>query len=626
MDNKKNFFTDTPDLEFFLRERSDFKQLFQWISQEERDAVGASNSEEYLNAWIDVLKTFGEIVGTQIAPNQVAVEKEPLKLEKNGDVTLGPALSENVKVLKEFGVGALGVHPKFGGMGAPFTIESCASEMISRACPSTGLNVFWYGPIAHIVDLFGTDKERELIIPKAGQSEWSGNMALTEAEAGSDLTNIRTYGVQQADGTWQLFGSKRFITNGSSEYSLVLAQNAQGSRGLKSLCLFLCFRKTNSGKVNYQVSKLEEKLGIHGSATCELEFNGSEASLLGKNGEGFNYMLQLMNDARLGVTFQGLGFMEGAFRLARDYAHQRQTWGKPIAHHEMIAEKLLDMEIELTAMRSLAYQASHYRALLVSGEEYLRREKNLSADEISKTRATLGLYKKRLRRWTPLLKWWSGEKSQEWARVGLLIHGGYGYTTEYRAEFWYRESAILAIYEGTSQIQSLMALKDTMKELIRNPQKFIEIYLGTKMRAFAEGDHLKKSLLKMRQVYHGAILAIMFKLLKSNVRNSFSTNESKDIRKIIKILSKDLVKFENLRPALLHAERLCEIKAWLCLAESLYLDAQSEPSRTWIAERFISRGFNRMNFLKIEIETDEAVIMNRLKEYDSATSSKNQTA
>lgn len=616
MQIKKNFYSDTPDIEFFLTKRCDFKKLFDLLSPEVKEVMGANTPEEYRAAWLDILATFGEMAGTTLAANRKAIEHEPLKLNENGDVDLGPILQSNVDMLKEFGVGGVSLDPKYGGMGAPFFIESACNEILSRTCPNTLSNVAWYSLTAQMIDLLGTDKERNMIIPKAARSELSGNMALTEPDAGSDLGNFRTYGDLQPDGSWKLFGSKRFITNGCGDYSLVLAKNAKGAKGLENLSLYLCFRKNENGTVNYRVTRLEEKLGLHASPTCQLEFDGSDAILLGENGSGFRYMLKLMNEARLGVSFQGVGYMNAIYKAAKDYAGQRQSWGKPIEQHEMIAEQLLDMEVELAGLRSLSYQGAYYHSLIKAGESYLKNNPNLSSEQRETINQDLSLYQKRLRRWTPLLKWWAGEKSIAHARTGMMIHGGYGYTTEYSAEYWVRHSIVLATYEGTSQIQGLMALKDTMKEVVSSPQKYFELLFGTKVRTLAEADPLKRKILKMRQIYHSAIFTIMKKLFTANVRSSLSGSDSKNFITIIKTVKRDFGKFENLRYAFLFAERLCEIKAWNCMAESLYLDSIADPSRGWITERFVNKGLNRLNFLKSEMETDDPIINSRLDDYE----------
>ncbi len=611
---KGNYFSDNPELAFQLTQRTDFEEIFQYLNDEEKEMLSVKTAEEYQNAWIEVLESMGEVIGNEIAPKARQVEKEPITLKDDGDVELPPTIVSNMNILKEVGLTSLCVATDAGGMAAPFLIEAITHEMINRACPSTTLNAVWYGAVAHIIEKYGNDDLKQEYLPRIASGEMSGNMALTEPEAGSDLANIRSYGEKQDDGTWKLYGNKIWISNGSGDISLVLAKKSKGSEGLNAINLFLCPRKID-GQHNYKVTALEEKVGLHGSATCELLYEGSKAYLLGKEGEGFRYMLDLMNDARIAVSFQGIGSMEATLRLAKDFAETRKTWGKPIARHELIAEKLLDLEVELKAFRSVCHQAAVNQSTIYVAERYLKREK-LNEERIAEVKAKIAKYQKRVRRWTPLIKYFAGEKSVEHARTCLQIHGGSGFTTEYDAEFWVRESLIYAIYEGTSQIQALMCVKDLLKEVVRNPMEFVETALGLRVKGIAETDSLMRRYYKLRQMSHSAVISIILKMVKANVRAKFSESSGNDLVKMIKLISRDLVKFENLRPALLHAERITEIKVMHALAEAAIWDYKTDPSRKWIAERYINKSIPRVAYLKELIENDDEVIANVLDKYD----------
>jgi alkylation response protein AidB-like acyl-CoA dehydrogenase len=617
MQKKENFFTDNPDIAFHLAKRTDFEKIFAALTAGEREALAVSSVEDLRETTMQILEALGEICGSVVAPNAAKIEQEPITLN-NGEVTFPPSLNENVRALIEVGCASMGVSPEYGGLSVPFFVQTLANEMIMRACPSTGLNIVWYASIAHIIELFGTPEIKQLVLPKIATGEWSGSMALTEPDAGSDLAALRSYGERQDDGTWKLFGTKRFISNGCSQVGLVLAMNKKGATGLHNLNLYLCLRQIDD-QDNYRVTKIEDKLGLHGSATCELTFDGATAQLLGEENQGFRHMLQLMNDARIAVGFQGLGLMEAVGRLAGDFASQRKTWGKPIAQHELIAEKLLDMEVETKAVRSLCHQAALAQSMIFLAERQLRELESKSdaagkdqTAEMAQLEKDLGSYRRRVRRWTPLIKWYVAEKAVDMARVTLQIHGGYGYTKEYRAEWWMRESLILPIYEGTSQIQALMCIKDTLKDVIRKPRQFIEVALGNRLQALRDPDPLRKKLFQARQIINSAIVAIMMRLLKANVRASFSDAKAADLLRMVKILSRDLIKMENISPALLHAERLCEMKALVALADALIKDAAVDQSRRWLAERFLNKSMPRLKMLKEEIEMDDPVIAERL--------------
>jgi len=242
MKQKENFVTDNPDIRYHLTRRVDLKGIFEGLSSEEREVAGCTTFEEYRDMLLVALETLGEVCGTDLAGNAAQVEKEPIYL-KDGEVILPPAIVSNLEKLVQVGASSMSVEPKYGGMGLPFLLEAAANEVIMRACPSTGLNIVWYSAIAAIIEKFGSDKIKDFVVPRIASGEWSGSMALTEPDAGSDLSALRTYGQLQDDGTWRLYGSKRFISNGASQVSLVLAMNAKGVQGLNNLNLFLCLRK-----------------------------------------------------------------------------------------------------------------------------------------------------------------------------------------------------------------------------------------------------------------------------------------------------------------------------------------------------------------------------------------------
>ncbi len=608
---KSNFFSDNDDLLWHFDNKFKFDDAWKWISPAAREASGVSSAVEYAKLWREVLGGFGEVCGSSIAPNARKVEEDGIELSKSGDVIVPEALRRNIEVMIQMGVPGVGTSPEYGGSGAPMFIELSANELVYRACPSTALNTCWWGPISHVIERFGGERERQMAIPKLVTGEWSGAMALTEPDAGSDLGQISTWGEQQPDGTWRITGTKRFISNGNAEVVLVLAKNAKGAAGLNGLSLFMCLRD-DGGSRNITVTKIEHKLGLKASATCELKFDGAKAWLLGEDGKGFHAMLQLMNEARIGVALQGVGLMEATLRMAQDYAGQRKAWGKPIAQHELIAEKLLDLEVELKAARSLSLAACFAHGMVHLGEEYLKANPELPPSEKSAVEAKLARYRRRVRQWTPLIKYWLGENAFLHARNCMQIFGGYGFTTEYRAEWWLREAMILPVYEGTSQIQALMCLKDTIKHAIKRPRALLEKALGSKLMAVSYRDPLDRKLAKCRQLYYSSLLTIIRQVVAEAYRSSRRDTGGMDLIKSIKALGKELQRQENFGSALINAERICEMKSLVALADSLRRDAKIDPSRRWIYERFLYKSLPRITSLKMMVEVQDPVIASRL--------------
>ena len=406
------------------------QELYDFTSTQDREAVAANSAEEYEQAWVQALASLGEAVGSEVAPHIRQVEDEKPSVDELGNLQPGPRLASNIKLLYDMGVAPLTARSEWGGLGAPFIVQCCMFELLFRACPSTALNVIWHGTVADVIEAFGSEEIKQRYVPKLSSGEWSGCMVLTEAGAGSDLAALTAYAEQQDDGSWRLHGSKRFITNGAADVALVLANTSKGQQGLQHLSLFIAPRLLE-GKPNYQVSSLEDKLGLAGSATCDLNFDGSYAQLLGETNKGFSYMLILMNGARIVTGFQGVGTLEAVYRLAKNYASERRTWGKKIAEHELIADKLLDMEMDLKAIRSLVYKAAFRQSYIDIAKAYLAAHPDLDADTRQQLQQKMSDYQSRIRQWIPLIKYQVGENVAMHARNALQIHGGYGYSREY---------------------------------------------------------------------------------------------------------------------------------------------------------------------------------------------------
>lgn len=607
----ENYYSDNPDIKFHLENKINIQKIFSLLIDEEKAFFDAKTAEDYRNGIAEILENFGPLCD-EMASRSATIDKSEVKLE-NGTEKLPEALVKNLNILKSFGLMGGGTSTAYGGYGIPFFCEMMAAEMVNRACPSTAITGHWFNSISRVLEKYADEKLQSEYIPRLVQGEISGNMALTEPDAGSDLSGLKTYGVQQKDGSWKLYGTKRFITNGASEISLVLAKSVKGATGLDKLSLFLCPR-TVAGKENIKVLKIEEKLGLHGSTTAELAFDGAQAFLLGKENLGFRYMLDLMNESRIGVAFQALGLMEATFRLANQYAEQRQAWGKPIAQHELIADKLLDMEVEVKAARSLCYETVYWYSLQAILERRLK-DRKLAQYPRSDLEKQLQAATHEVRLRTPLIKYWLAEKAVEHARIGIQIHGGYGYMKEYRAEWLLRESLIYPLYEGTSQIQALMCTKDTIKHFIRNPLQIIEGTLQWNLKSFVERDSLTKKLVKLRQCGWNATLSILVKLFKVNT-NGLNLKEFKNNpRSFAYLLKPQSFQVKNLRPALLQAERFCEIKCLEALANSLVADAQVDRSRRWIAERFLFKALPRAEQLHKLIKSEDRVLNQKLDQY-----------
>ncbi|MDO8506816.1 MAG: acyl-CoA dehydrogenase family protein, partial [Candidatus Limnocylindria bacterium] len=399
----------------------------------------------------------------------------------------------------------------------------------------------------------GTEEQKRRWVPRIVSGEVKGAVAMTEPQAGSDVGNVQTT-AREEGGCWRLTGRKQFISAGNGELVIVLARCVPGSTGLEGLGLFLVER-ARDGQDNYIVERAEHKFTIRGSSTCSLVFEGSKAELLGEVGGGWRGILTFMNESRIAIGLQGLGIGEAAHEKAARYAAERVQMGRPIREHPMVAEMLLDMETTIAGLRALATEASTLQDLVTHGKD---------------ERAA-----RRLREITPLVKWYGSEEIIRVCRNALQIFGGYGVVTEYEIERHMRDALILPIYEGTSQIQSLMAVRDLMRVILRSPASLVRGGpTPTLARAKFDGD-IGRNFADARSTLVGALRGLVAGMARRGglelVRGKRQPSE------------------DEMRPFLLHAERITETLAHLHVARALAEQVAWVPERRGLAERAARR-------------------------------------
>jgi alkylation response protein AidB-like acyl-CoA dehydrogenase len=430
---------------------------------------------------------------------------------------------------------------------------------------------------------FGTDTQKERWVPRLARGEVIGWVAMTEPEAGSDVGNVRTTATRQADGTWRINGRKQFISSGNGDVGVLLARAVPGSRGLDGLALFLvprCVDDAEHGvRENFTIERAEEKVCINGSPTCALSFEGSQAEIMGSPGDGWRQITTFMNEARIAVGIQACGVAQASLRAAQDYAAQRVQMNKPIREHPLVAEMLLDMDTSVAGMRALWMEAA-VAYDLVQGIE--RRLHGLS--EVDPERPTLEARKRRLERYlrelTPLVKYYGAEEAISVARTGMQVFGGYGVVKDYEVERFLRDSLILPIYEGTSQIQSLMATKDLLKVVMRDPRALLVPGGHSPWLAGASFDGDIGRLYREALRNFGRALAWLM----------FDLGRQIGPRRAAQVVRGNGGLDENdLGYVLLSAERLTRMLAYLHTGRLLGQQAQRWPARQALAERFMKR-------------------------------------
>ncbi|MEW6250556.1 MAG: acyl-CoA dehydrogenase family protein [Planctomycetota bacterium] len=479
-----NFFTDNDDI-LFLFHHLDLAELARVQERDFADAKPRGNGKggpeaaaaglpcEYAPAdaadaidnYRRVLEIAGDIAGNTIAPRAEQIDEEGNTLNEDGTVTLHPLVADNIRRLGQADLMGFTLPRRYGGLNCPTLIYTMAIEMVSRADASL-MNIFGLQGIAETINAFADDALKDEYLPRFARGEVTGAMVLTEPDAGSDLQAVRLRAIEE-DGKWYLRGVKRFITNGCGEVLLTLARSEPEISDGRGLSLFVSDRSPR-----IRVRHLEHKLGIHGSPTCELVYDDAPARLIGQRQRGLiTYVMALMNGARVGIAGQSLGIGEAAYRLARTYANSRKQFGGPIERFPAVAEIVTDMKIHLEAARALTYETSYVCdlennntwmiELAAAGPDALAAA-NVAAPDAAelKRRKDLSRLLKRLNGMlTPMAKYYASEMCNELANQCIQILGGSGYMRDYPAERYLRDARITNIYEGTSQLQIVAAVR-----------------------------------------------------------------------------------------------------------------------------------------------------------------------
>lgn len=446
-----NFYTDNPDLKHHLSH-----PLMQKIVElKERNYTDAEkfdyapvNFEDAMDSYDKVLEIVGEICGGKIAENAEGVDHDGPKVE-NGRVIYAPGTQENLELCRKAGLMGMSMPRRLGGLNFPITPYIMAADIVSRA--DTGFENLWgLQDCAETIYEFADEDQKKRYIPRVCQGE-TMSMDLTEPDAGSDLQSVMLKATQKEDGTWVLNGVKRFITNGDSDIHLVLARSEEGTKDGRGLSMFI-YDKRNGGVT---VRRIENKMGIKGSPTCELVYKNAPAELCGSRRMGLiKYVMALMNGARLGIAAQSVGVSELAWREALQYAKDRRQFGKAIIEFPAVAEMLSVMKAKLDASRSLLYECARYVDLYKVYED-IARERKLTPEE----RAEMKEYTRLADALTPIAKGLGSEYCNQNAYDCIQIHGGSGFMKDYACERVYRDARITSIYEGTTQLQVVAAIR-----------------------------------------------------------------------------------------------------------------------------------------------------------------------
>lgn len=493
-----NFYRDNDDIQFLVK-HIDLGRLAELAEDGFRFAAefdfAPADRDEAIENYSMVLDSLGQLSGDFIAPRAEDIDRQGNTLNADGSVTYAKGIAESLEALAKADVMGFTLPHRFGGLNFPNIIYSIAIEMVSRADASL-MNIFGLQGIAETINAFASEEIKQQYLHDFSAGKVTGAMVLTEPDAGSDLQAVNLRAFQDAEGNWFLHGVKRFITNGCGEVLLVLARSEPDRSGGLGLSLFVCDRGPT-----VHIRRLEDKLGIHGSPTCEIFFDNTPCKLIGERQRGLvTYVMALMNGARIGIAAQSLGIAEATYRIARDYAASRKQFSVAIEKLPAVRDMLINMKINIEAGRALLYETSRIVDIEIGLARKLEsnppQDKALAKELKNDSRK----YKRFAAMLTPMSKYYCSEMCNTVAYDSIQVLGGSGFMRDYACERHARDARITTIYEGTSQLQIVAAVRGvcsgTAEKLIAEYiQQDYDQKLNGLLEILAEGaEHLKNSI------------------------------------------------------------------------------------------------------------------------------------
>ena len=488
-----NFYIDNKDLQYHLSHPM-MKRIIELKERNFADAkeydYAPQDTEDALDSYRRVLEIVGDVCGEVIAANAESVDHEGPRVV-NDHVEYASGTVRNIEALNAAGLGGMTLPRKYDGLNMPVTCFAMANEMVARA--DAGFENIWgLQDCAETINEFASEEIKQRFLPRVSAGETCA-MDLTEPDAGSDLGAVMLKASwDEAAGVWRLNGCKRFITNGDGDISLVLARTEEGTKDARGLSM-LIYDKRDGG---VKVRRIENKLGIKGSPTCELVFNNAPAVLVGDRKMGLiKYVMSLMNAARLGIAAQSTGLCEAAYREALKYAQEREQFGKAIIEFAAVREMLKNMEAKTLASRAMLYETARF-VDIYKQLTHISHDRSLEAEE----RQEMKFYNRLADGFTPLAKMFASEYANEVAYDSIQIHGGSGYMKDYACERLYRDARIMNIYEGTTQLQVVAAINHVTKGT------YLEQIMRYEENARTEATKaMGEQLVELRKVYEQVV-------------------------------------------------------------------------------------------------------------------------
>jgi alkylation response protein AidB-like acyl-CoA dehydrogenase len=484
-----NFYRDNDDIQFLFK-HIDLGKLAAICEEDFKFSTdfdyAPANADEAIQNYDMVLDSLGQLSAEFIAPRAEDVDRQGNILNEDGTVTYAKPMRESIEKLSQAEVMGFTLPYWFGGLNFPNFVYSIAIEIVSRADAAL-MNIFGLQGIAETINAFASEEIKQKYLHDFAAGKVTGAMVLTEPDAGSDLQSVKLRAFQDDNGNWFLHGVKRFITNGCGDVLLVLARSEHDRSGGLGLSLFVCDRGPT-----VHIRRLEDKLGIHGSPTCEIFFDNTPCQLIGERQRGLvTYVMSLMNGARIGIAAQSIGIAEAAFRVARDYAATRKQFAVAIEKLPAVRDMLIDMKIAIEAGRALLYETSRVVDLEIGYGKLLETNPPEDKEQAKHLKDDSRKYKRYASMLTPMSKYYCSEMCNKVAYDSIQVLGGSGYMRDYPCERHARDARITTIYEGTSQLQIVAAVRGVCSG---TAEKFI-----TALADQIYDDHVKDLLEKLAE-------------------------------------------------------------------------------------------------------------------------------
>lgn len=570
-----SYFADNTEWQWLFKNAIKWDQILPlyYPNYPTEDELGSP--EEVLDFMGELLSTTGDWCQKSVEPRAVTLDQVGAGTVKDGRTIPSKELEELYSDARELGAFGINLPREFGGMETPGSAGMIMLAQLSRACMSSSTQVAFFSSIADMIDRFGDDEDRERLIPQIIEGSLSGSMCLTEPECGSDLGAIKTIAAAQEDGTYLINGTKIFITNAGGGIGLVLAKVKGEEDNVNGLSLFLVEQDHPKKEGNnFEVVKNEEKMGLHGSFTCMVTYENTIGKLIGKKNEGFKYMLHLMNEARIAVGMQALGGIENCLDYARKYADERIAFDKPISQLPLLKRNLEDFETERDAIRALLVDTCSHYDIFQRLDLKKRHTGELTKDE-SQLFKDASLW---VRKRTPLVKYYACEQYTTLSQKAIQVLGGFGFMQEYPVERVHRDSFAPLLYEGTSQIQALMALKDVIKYAIKDPKKFFSniFYKHPTLRLLNNENDWSKKFKSTHYKFKKKMIKLLFQSLRPENEKLLDLKNWANI---------DEDKIGNL---MIHAETLCQALSYMETLRVLCEHANTDSTRSDLFNRYLT--------------------------------------